>query len=356
MAAVGDQIDLGAEDVARVVIAHLPAVVETMAAAGDQKIVVPVQAQLDRAAQPDRRECRHAGEQRRLGLLAAKAAAHASALHLHLIRLPAQRAGHQLLHLAGVLGRAMNQQRLVLLWQGVADLAFQVELLLPADGPFAAQPVRGGRQRGRRIAAAQVHRRQHVLLSGVGGQRGQDRRQHFNRQCLPGQRRRATRQLALGCDDGEHRLPQIAQLALGQDRVVVQQRAAVVFAGEVGGGVDGDDAGLPLQQFKVDGQQAAMRHRRQTQRCVQGAGGLGDVVDVGRLTADMQGGGFVRAARSHNSADLRLFIQPIDALVHAGLRSNDTACQTLISRLASGASARVSSHSRWIRFCATRRR
>ena len=124
MAAVGDQLHLGAEDVSLSIKAHVPAVVKTVAAAGDHEIVVAIQAQLDRAAQAAGGQAGHAGEQGRLRFLAAKAAAHAPALHLHLVAGPAQGVAEQLLHFAGVLGRAVDEQAAVFLGQGVADLAF----------------------------------------------------------------------------------------------------------------------------------------------------------------------------------------------------------------------------------------
>ena len=49
---------------------------------------------------------------------------------------------HQVLHLARVLRRAVHLHAVVLAGTGVADLALEVELLLPADVEAAAQPVR----------------------------------------------------------------------------------------------------------------------------------------------------------------------------------------------------------------------
>jgi hypothetical protein len=47
--------------------------------------------------------------------------------------------GDQVLHLARVLGRAMHVHAASLLGDGIGDLAFQVELLLPAHIELPAQ-------------------------------------------------------------------------------------------------------------------------------------------------------------------------------------------------------------------------
>ena len=73
-----------------------------------------------------------------------------------------------MLHLAGVLGAAVDPPLVLLQRHRVGDLALQVEVLLAADLERALQPVRRARQRRHRVAAAHVHRRQHIALLFVG--------------------------------------------------------------------------------------------------------------------------------------------------------------------------------------------
>jgi hypothetical protein len=118
-----------------------------VAPAGDQEVVVAVQAQLDRALQR----------------AAASAATQANSAdcdslppkpppmrrHSTCTGAPAaQRVRHQVLHLAGVLGGAVHQQAAVFLRHGVGDLAFQVELLLAAERKLPCSGAARRRQRG----------------------------------------------------------------------------------------------------------------------------------------------------------------------------------------------------------------
>ena len=72
--------------------------------------------------------------------------------------------GHPVLHLARVLGAAVDQPLALLLRQGVGHLALQVKVLLAADFKGAAELVRGARQRSIGITPAHKHRRQHKML------------------------------------------------------------------------------------------------------------------------------------------------------------------------------------------------
>ena len=129
-----------------------------------------------------RRDRGDAGEQRRLRLLAAEAAAHAPALDLDVVRLQAEARGDQVLHLARVLGRAVDEHAAVLARHRVRDLALEIELLLAADLERVGEAMRRGGDGGARVAAREVHRRQHVALRGVRLDRRQDRRERLDRQ------------------------------------------------------------------------------------------------------------------------------------------------------------------------------
>jgi hypothetical protein len=299
MAGARDQRDLGAEDVPLVVVADLVLVPEAVASAGDLEVVVAVQPQLHRPVQPPRRHRGHAGEQRRLRLLAAEAAAHAPALHLHLVRVQAQRVRHQVLHLAGVLRRTAELQPVVLGRQRVGDLAFEVEVLLAAELERSRQLVRRAVDRRARIAAPHVHRRHHVLLRRMRLLRRQHERMRLAADDLLGDGGGAARLVACSGDHREHRLAEVAQLAVGQDGVILDQRAAFVVAGDLCRGEDIHHPRHRAQAPEVDAEQPAVGQRRQAERGMQGAGGLGNVVGVGRAAGDVQVRRLVRAAGAH---------------------------------------------------------
>ena len=342
-ACVGHHLDLRPEQPPGLVMADDVAELEAVAPAGDQEVVVAVRAQLDRALQLLRRQRCAGREQRRLRLLAAEAAAHAPALHLHLVRRQPQRMRDDMLHLGRMLGRAVHQQAVVLLRQRVGDLALQVELLLAAEAEAALQPVRrGGDGRGR-VAALQVHRRHDVLLQTVRLQRVEHRRQRLDRGDLRRQGCRAPRLAAGAGDDQEHRLAAPVHRTLGQDRVVVHDRAAVVDAGNVGGRQHRDHAGHRAHPRQVERDQPPVRHRRQAERAMQRAGDLGQVVDVGRAARDVERRGFMRARGADDGRGR--------ARAHARAHARNS--RTWVALAGSGSSGRVSSQSRRSRLALT---
>ena len=303
--------DFSAEDAALVVVADLVVVPEAVAPAGDHEVVVAVQPQLDRSPQPRSCHCRHAGEDRRLRFLAAETAAHAPAFDMHFVGLQMQRMRDQVLHLARMLRRAVHMHAAALFRDRVADLPFEIELLLTADvervfqsawrcgdgcahcGLFGIAVVGVASRAG---AAHQMHRRHDVLAAcvgilrrenGCGGVDGDD----VFRKC-----RRTARGVAAFGDDGEQRLAEIANLAGAEDRVVVNDRAAVVAAGNVLGRQHGDDARHGADAVEVHRGQPSGRHRRQAERAMQRSLQFGQVVDVVRLAGDVQRCGFMRPA------------------------------------------------------------
>ena len=106
VAGARDHRHLGPEHAAAVVVAHFVLVPEAVAPAGDHEVVVAVQPQLDRALELRGGDGRDARERRRLRLLAAEAAAHATAFHLHVVRVQLQCVRDEVLHFARVLRRA----------------------------------------------------------------------------------------------------------------------------------------------------------------------------------------------------------------------------------------------------------
>ena len=195
-----------------------------------------------------------------------------------------------------------------LLGDGVADLPFQVELLLPAHLEGFAQPpgrtVNGGTGTALIGTARQVHGRDDVLALGMRLLRRQHRRQAVDGQHFLGPGRHTPRQVPRFGDDGEHRLAQVAHFAVAQDGVVVQDGAAVVRPRNVGRRQHRHHAGQGTQAIQRHGGDAAMGHGRQAQRAVQRARQLGNVVNVGRLARHMQVRRLVGTADAHAGAPL----------------------------------------------------
>ena len=214
----------------------------------------------------DRRE---AGELRHLRFLAAEAAAHAPALDDDVVRRHPQRVRDHLLDLARVLRRAPDAHAAVFGRHGQRDLALEVEVVLTAARGGAPQPVRRARDRGGRVAANEVRRRQHVRLGGQRLVDGQHRGQRLEVEA--GEPRRGARGVGGRRGDGEHRLAGEQHDAVGEDRVVVLDRADVVDAGDVGGGDDGDDARRGADRGEVDRTDARVRQRALADRRVQRA-------------------------------------------------------------------------------------
>jgi len=341
------------------VVAHVPVELEAVAAAGDEHVVVAVGAQLHGLAQLGRGHGGHAGEQGALALLAAKATTHAPADHVDLVRRPVQRVCHHLLHLARVLGGAVDEHAAILLRHGQADLPLEVELLLPAQRPLALPAVRRGGQRGVRVAARQVHGRHHILLQRVRLPGAQHGRQRIEAHRLRGQRGGAARLLAGARHHGEHGLPHVPQFATGlpvlvhhlrgEDGVVLDDGAAIIGAGDVGAGEHGHHAGLRAQQGEIEVAQLAVGHGRQAQRRMQQAGDLGQIVHIGCGAGHVQVGGFMRQGLACSGLGLHA-----EASVPWAGKPPSLAGQTETSALLSGASGRVSSQKRCSRLRAAR--
>ena len=216
-------------------------VLEGVTLACHRHVVVAIDAHLHRAAGAPRQDRRDAREQRGLRFLAAEGSAHAPALDHDVVRVHAQRVRDQELHFARVLRRAVHQHAAILPGHRERHLALEIEVVLPAAAKRAAQPMRRGAYRARRISAR--HR-----LAGqdeaLGGQRGVDGEDGGKLLVLD---TRAQRRLARGLDAGrgdrEQRLSHVLHDTVGQDRVVVHHRPAIVDAGYAVRGQHGDHAG-----------------------------------------------------------------------------------------------------------------
>ena len=154
-----------AKDAPLVIESNLVFDAKIMALAGDDHVVIAVIAHL---AGPSRQARGHrTGHRQRVALafLAAKAATHAPGFDAHPVKGHGQCLGHLVLDLAGMLGRGMHQHVAVFLRQGQCDLAFQIEMFLPAHFQRSADPVRGRGDGAVRVALEEL---QGFLETAVG--------------------------------------------------------------------------------------------------------------------------------------------------------------------------------------------
>src|SRR5690606_1830516 len=89
--------------------------------------------------------------------------------------------------------------------------------------------------------------------------------------------------LAIARDHREHRLADEVHRVGGEDGVVVHDRPAVVAPGDVGGDEHAEHTGRGEHGGEIHRHDAGVRVGGQAERRVRGAGGLGEVVDVGGL-------------------------------------------------------------------------
>ncbi len=232
-AAAGGEQEIDALDAAFVVEADAVIDLEVVALAGDDHVVVAVGAQLGGAAGLLGDQGRRGGEQVRLGFLAAEGSAHAPDFDGDGVGGDVQHVGDDVLDLAGVLGRGMDQHFVVLAGDRHGDLAFEIEVVLAADGntAFQAAGCCGDRLGG--VAALQGHRREDdgAGLPRLG--RGQDGVEVLV--IGHGEADGAAGLLAGLGGDGEQGLAGVFDQVVGEQRFVVPAHAAhVVGAGDVG--------------------------------------------------------------------------------------------------------------------------
>ena len=278
-AAVDQHVQLQSAQAAGVVKADAVGVGKRVALAGDHEVVVAVQAQLDRPAELVRSDGGPDRQVPGLRLLAAETAAHAPAFHRDRVVGQAQCVRDPVLHLARVLCAAVHPPLLLFQRQHVGDLAFQVEMFLPADLERAGQRVRRALQRGRRVAAGHVHRRQHIALLRVRLLRREHRLQRLD---IPlHQTGRAARGHHVVGHDQAADLAEELHRALSKHGFVVCEGGEQAVAGDVVGPDEGVHARQRQRGGRVDALEHPVRDRRAHWRRVQGAAHLGNVVDVG---------------------------------------------------------------------------
>ena len=286
--AARSQHHVDAEDAARVVVAALVVDAKVMPLAGNHHVVVTVHAQLHRLLQLERSQRGALAEDAGIAFLAPKRTAHSAANHLHIFRAEVQRGSGFALVAVGVLGGHIQRELAVLARHGVGDLAFQIKLLLLAAFGTALELVRGFGNGVRWCAPGNALGRHDEILGRHGLVNREDGGQllDLHHRTLGG----FPRVEHVVRHHQRHRLAQKLHLASGQERVVMDDGAAVVFTGDVFGSKHRHHAVLRQNGRAINAfaDQLAMRYRRRNKGRVERATQLGDVVGVHRSARHMQ--------------------------------------------------------------------
>ena len=256
---------------------------EVVALAGADHVVVAVGAQLDRPAGGTCEQRRCHGIARGLRLLAAEAAAEPAQLHGDVRIRNGERRGDEVLDLGRMLSRRMHEHLAALAGNRERDLAFEVEMLLPAAAQLALDPVL--RRRGH-VAALRAYRRQHEGLLLQRLLDGDDRLERLVAHLR--KPRRAARALDARRGDREERLAAKFDEVGCEERLIRQHRPDVVDARDVGGRDDGNDAGRAAHRVEIHVEDLGVRFARHAEGGVERARRLGQIVDVARFARDVQ--------------------------------------------------------------------
>ena len=254
--------DIGA-DPALVVEAHLPGGVVGVPLAGAPHVVVAAVDDAGRPAGASGDERRHDRRERALGFLAAEAPSHPLADADDLVHADAECLGDDVLRLRRALRRGVDHHLAVLTGDGERRLRLEIQVLLPEIAKHPGEPVRRGGERSLGVAA-------------VDPALGADEPATLDR---PFDREDGLGSLALTLDvdaneppgDGEglrafggedhDRLPHVEHLAVGEDRLVLEERPEAAGGGQLGRRDHGHDAGHGRRRDGVDPADPAGRRR-----------------------------------------------------------------------------------------------
>ena len=142
----------------------------------------------------------------------------------------------------GVLRRRMDDDLPLLAGVGDRGLRLEIKLLLAETVEHAAQPVRG-RLRSPSPASPRAMRRAGPMKRPSSIARSIDRIGSVGRRVDLDRFLGGAERFARFGGDHDDRLADVQQFAVGQHRLVFEHRAEVLFAGNVGRGVQADDAG-----------------------------------------------------------------------------------------------------------------
>ena len=259
---------------------------EIVPLAGHDHVVVAIQAQLCRASGFLRHQCGNAGKQRRLTLFAAERAAHAPAFHDHVLGLFAQRMSYFVLHFAGMLRRAVNQQVAILSGHGHGDMPLEVKLVLAAQVELSVQAVWRIAQRFLAVPPGDRFAGQDEGLLADSFLRIEYRGQQFVldvcKTCCPARLRVTV------CRNGEYRVAHILHHLRRENRIVFQYRTEIVRSGYIGRGEHRHHAGRRKNRFEIEVLELRVGMFARTYGDVQQAARFRDIVRIQRPAADVQ--------------------------------------------------------------------
>ncbi len=285
VAGTGEIFDVKCGDAASGVNSCLPVGDHVVALAGGGHVIAAVEAQLDRTACVFCEESGGGGDDGRLAFLAAKPAAHTPHLALDLAGGNAQNASDVMLHFGWMLGGRMDEHIIVLAGDGVGDVGFEIEVVLPADDLLAGKDARCGGEALREISLGDGLRGLDVGLVVVGGFDIEDRRERldvefdFSRSlhrighCIGGD---SANDAAAIIDDG-----------FGKQRFVLEDWPDIIVARDIGGKNSFGNAFGCEGVCQINGFQFAMGNRGQDERGMQRAGKFGHVIDIGGTACDV---------------------------------------------------------------------
>ena len=238
---VGEKLDVHGAERAVLVESGCVAGQKLVPLAGEDHVLVAVGSDTHGASGVARAQGGERGPGVALGFLAAETAAHTWALHDDLVTRDVQHMGHDGLNLRWMLGGRLHEHRAVLARLRPGNLAFQVEMLLTAEGKLAAELPGGARKFCGGVAAPDTVRRGVETFRSYGLGDRQDRRQrlvlHLDRV-----RREAAFFQRITQHQRDH-LTVERNLFVREQNFVLADRADIVLAGYVFGQQDRPYAG-----------------------------------------------------------------------------------------------------------------
>ena len=194
-----------------------------------------------------------------------------------------------------MLGRRINLHLAALARDGERHLSFEIEMLLSTAAQLAGEAQRAARRAA--LAAPDLERRQDELAFG---ERLLDRDHRLERPVIDTREARgAARELHARRCYGEQRLAAELDPVGREHRLVGDHRADVVPPRNVACGEHRDYARCAAYWVEVDGANFGAGLARHPERRVERAGRLRQVVDIARLTRDVQLGTIVRQRLVH---------------------------------------------------------
>ena len=259
-----------------------------MALAGHHHVFVAIKPALGGSAGHMSRQRRQAGPLRRLTLFAAEAPAQAAAFGGDAGTRHMQHVGDEMLNFGWVLGGTMHQHATLLLGHRETCLTLEIEMLLTANPEALFNHVGGRRQGLLHIALHEGIGFAHI--PGLHGNRIFDRHGGLGRSDGDiRQSRGAAGLLARDSNNGENHLAMKDNVAIGENGIATNRRAAFVGARNVLRRQNRDNARCVSNRIEIKPGDAAYGNiAREAGVHMQQAFGLAHVVDIDGIALHMQ--------------------------------------------------------------------